>query len=181
MKGAVMDEFQLVSGCLQNDRGCQKALYERFAPKMLAVCMRYSASKSEAEDVMMEGFFKVFTSLKNFSFQSSLEVWVRSVMVHCAINNYNKNKRVWFTETIDNLSESDEPLIWSPLPDSISTSEVMTAIQKMPSYLQVVLNMVAFDGYSYDEVSLMLGISQVTVRTRFFRAKKWLQNYICDL
>ena len=93
MKNALTDDLDLIKGCLANDRNSQRILYNKYAPKMLAVCMRYSTSKDEAEDVMIEGFMKVFTSLESFAYKSSLEVWIRSIMTHCAINSYRKNQK----------------------------------------------------------------------------------------
>lgn len=178
MKNALTDDLDLIKGCLANDRNSQRILYNKYAPKMLAVCMRYSTSKDEAEDVMIEGFMKVFTSLESFAYKSSLEVWIRSIMTHCAINSYRKNQKFRFAETIEEMAEEPDAQAWNSIPDSISEKEILLAIQKMPPYLQAVLNLIAFDGYSYEEVSQELEISQVTVRTRLFRAKKWLLDYI---
>lgn len=178
MKNTLTDDLNLIKGCLDNDRKSQYNLYNKYAPKMLAVCMCYSTSKEEAEDIMIEGFTKVFTSLESFTHRSSLEVWIRSIMTHCAINNYRKNKKFRFTESIEEMVEEPDVQAWNSIPDSISEKEILLAIQKMPPKLQVVLNLIAFDGYSYEEVSQELEISQVAVRTRLFRAKKWLLDYI---
>lgn len=178
MKNALTDDKDLIKGCLANDRNSQRSLYDKYAPKMLAVCMRYSATKDEAEDIMIEGFMKVFTSLETFGYKSSLEVWIRSIMTHCAINSYRKNLKFKYAEPIEDLAEESNMPMWSSIPDTISEKEILSAIQQMPPHLQAVLNLIAFDGYSYEEVSQALEISQVTVRTRLCRAKKWLNDYI---
>lgn len=178
MKNTLTDDLDLIKGCLNNDRNSQQSLYDKYAPKMLSICMCYSTSKDEAEDIMIEGFMKVFTSLESFTHKSSLEVWIRSIMTHCAINNYKKNKKFRFTEPIEDMVEEPDAQALNSIPDSISEKEILFAIQKMPPKLQVVLNLIAFDGYSYEKVSQELEIPQVTVRSRLCRAKKWLLDYI---
>lgn len=172
------DDDIIIEGCLKNNRNCQHLLYDKYATRMLAVCMRFSTNKTEAEDLMIEGFMIVFTNLSSFRHQSSLASWIRAIMVNHAISYYRKNEKFWNMESIDEnpIELYDKSL--DNIPTSISEKEIMQSIQEMPPTLRYTLNLIAFEGMNYKEVANQLNITETTVRSRFSKAKAWLSQRI---
>ena len=97
----------LWEGCLRNDRKQQEMLYKILAPKMLAVCMRYAKDKDEAQDILQEGFIKMFKNMNNYRGEGSLEGWIRRIMVHSAISRYRKAKTMIL---VDDFAEQNIPV-----------------------------------------------------------------------
>src|SRR5215468_11552466 len=94
-----MTEDLIIAGCLNGNPIAQRELYNRYSPKMLSVCYRYAKSREDAEDMLQEGFIKVFTQIKQFQNRGALEGWIRKIVVHTCINNLKKNKK--FSESVD--------------------------------------------------------------------------------
>lgn len=170
------DDKLLVEGCLKNDRNSQKKLYEKYAPSMLGVCMRYVNCKDEAEDIMVEGFMKVFLNLEFYKGESSLAYWIKKVMVNNAISYYRKNSKHYKTLSIDDMEYKEVEDASGNIETNISQKELLQIIQEMPEYMRMVLNLRAFEGYTYDQIAEILEINEVTCRTRFCKAKKWLEE-----
>src|SRR5664279_3140689 len=96
---STMTEEAILKGCLRNDAVAQKELYNRYSPKMLAVCYRFAHNREDAEDMLQEGFIKIFSQIHTFQSKGAFEGWVRRIMVHTCINHLKKNKR--FNESVD--------------------------------------------------------------------------------
>lgn len=142
---------------------------------MLGICMRYAQCKDEAEDILIEGFMNVYIRLESYRGESSLEYWIRRVIINTAISHYRRNAKHYYHLSIDEHPEY-EVEDYSSLETSYSQKELLKIIQEMPEYLRVVLNLRAFEACGYDEIALQLGISEITSRTRFSKAKKWLEE-----
>ena len=170
------DDKILVEGCLKNQRNSQKKLYEKYAPIMLGICMRYVNCKDEAEDVMIEGFMKVFLSLDSYKEECSLFYWIKKVMVNNAISYYRKNSKHYQSVSINEVEGYDVVDTFNDMETNISQRELLGIIQRMPEFLRIVMNLRAFEGYSYNQISEILDISEVTCRTRFCKAKQWLEE-----
>lgn len=166
-----MSEQELIRGCLRGSAQCQRRLYEQFAGKMYAVCLRYARSTSDAADILQEGFVKVFTKLDQFQFQGSFEGWVRRIMVNTALRAYQRQR-------FDHESSGYEHLPESPVdPDAISNlseAELLRLISRLPDGYRVVFNLVAIEGYSHAEVAEMLNIQESTSRSQLTKARRWL-------
>lgn len=166
-----MSEQDIIQGCLRGSAQCQRALYERFAGKMYAVCLRYARSSADAADILQEGFLKVFSKLDQFQFQGSFEGWIRRIMVNTALRTYQKQR-------FDNESSGYERLPEAPVdPDAIATlseAELMNLIKQLPEGYRVVFNLVAIEGYSHAEVAEALGIQESTSRSQLTKARRWL-------
>ncbi len=173
-----MTEEDLIKGCLKEDRECQKELYQRFSGKMMAVCLRYAGNRMEAEDILQEGFIKVFDHIGKFKREGSLEGWIRRIMVNTSINKIRSNK-VRFEEL---GNESDEFLHHDKnIIDKMSEKDILNLVSQMPSGYRYVFNMYAIEGLSHKEIAANLGIEEASSRSQYAKAKKYLQQQLIKL
>lgn len=173
-----MKEEDLIIGCVREDKNCQKELYKRFAGKMMVVCLRYANNRMEAEDMLQDGFIKIFDNIGKFKMEGSLEGWVRRIMVNTAINKIRANK-VRFEEISDDkesFQDQDKNVI-----DRMSEQDILNLINKMPQGYRYVFNMYAIEGFSHKEIATSLGIEEASSRSQYAKAKKYLQNQIIQL
>jgi len=171
------NEREIIDGCLNKDRTCQKRLYERFAPKMLGVCMRYSKDKAEAEDMLQEGFIKIFSDLTKYRAEGSLEGWIRRVVVFTAINFFKKRIRT-FKETLD--YNGVEVFIDEDIIEKLAAKDILALVQKLAPGYKTIFNMYAIDGYSHKEISEILGIAIGTSKSQYLRAKQQMQKMLAE-
>lgn len=171
-----MDERQLVKNCVKGKPEAQRALYERFAKTMLGVCYRYTKSIDDAEDVLQDGFVKVFLNIHQFKLEGELGAWIRRIMVNTALNFLKSNKRyrgeMVFTDNLLHPVTNDNPAIL------LDAKELAELIRQLPQGYQAVFNMHAVEGYSHVEIGEMLGISDGTSRSQYSRARSLLISWI---
>lgn len=172
------EEARMIERCLKRDRKAQRELYERFAPKMLALCQRYTGSRDEAQDVMQDGFVTVFSQLDRFRGQGSFEGWIRRIFVTTALMYLRRH---------DVLDNSEDITVTHFSPDTGSDTlgqlgykELMRLVSTLPPGARVVFNMFAIEGYSHKEISEMTGISEISSRSQLNRARQWLQKKITE-
>lgn len=171
------DEFQLIEKCKEGDRHAQKAVYERYAPAMLAVCVRYVADRESAKDVLQDGFIKVFTSIRSYSGEGSFGAWVRRIFVTTSLEHLRKNRKWNSNELIDNYIE----LVQTEYEDvlsQISANELIKHIGALPERYRVIFNLFAVEGYAHAEIAEILNINENSSRSEFSRARKMLQKSI---
>lgn len=163
------DEKELIANCIKGKRESQKELYTMFAPKMLGVCYRYATTFNSAEDILQEGFIKVFKNLSKFKGQGSFEGWVRRIMVNTALDIIKKYNNYKNEMDIDDYSDKiDVP---EDALDRLYSEDIVEAIRELPPGYKVVLNLYAVEGYSHKEIGEMLDITESTSRSQFSRAK----------
>ncbi len=170
-----MTEHELLEGCIREDQKSQRILWEKYASKLLSVSLRYCKSREDAEDVLMESFVKIFDNLKRFRGDSSLETWMRRVVVNTSINKLRATK---MTETID--SESRQYGFNDMSFDKLSTNELLGLLEKLPLGYRTVFNMFAIEGFSHREIANSLGIDEGTSRSQLAKARKALQDMITN-
>lgn len=170
-----LTERELVRGCLDNDPRCQELLYARYARRMYAVCLRYARHQLEAQDLMQEGFIRVFDKLKGFRMDGSLEGWVRRIMVHTAINHYRR--KAFQMERFGLEHVPDEPVA-STAVDHLGEQELLAMVSALPDGYRVVFNMYAIEGYDHAEIASMLGCGESTSRSQLAKARRMLQSMI---
>lgn len=171
-----MTEEALIKGCLNSDATAQRELYNKYSPKMLAVCYRFSHSREDAEDMLQEGFIKVFLQMHTFENRGSFEGWIRRIVVHTCINILKKNKR--FNESVDIIHATGVQIREESVPAIIQAKQVVECIRMLPIGYRTVLNLYAIEGYSHREIANMLGIEESTSRSQFTRAKAMLENIL---
>jgi len=171
-----MTEEALLQGCVQNKPAAQKALYEKFSAKMLAACYRYAHNREDAEDMLQEGFIKVFTQIHTFENRGSLEGWIRRIIIHTCINNLKKNKK--FNESVDIIHATTAQVREESIPSIIQAKQVVECIRLLPIGYRTVLNLYAVEGYSHREIGTMLDIEESTSRSQYTRAKAMLEDIL---
>ncbi|SDT61844.1 RNA polymerase sigma-70 factor, ECF subfamily [Mucilaginibacter mallensis] len=165
-------------GCLRNERKYQELLYKVLSPKMMAVCMRYAKDKDEAQDIMQEGFIKIFKNLGSYRNEGSLEGWIRHIMVNTAITRYRKAKSMVL---VDDFGENDTLSGSAYNNNTLETADLMNLIQQLPDSYRSVFNMYAIEGYSHQEIGNSLGISELLSRTTLCRARGLLKTRLTKL
>jgi len=177
-----MDHQKLVRDCLKGKLQAQKQLYEEFARHMLGVCYRYTRSIRDAEDVLQEGFVKVFNKLHQYKQEGELGAWIRRIMVNTALNFLKRNRKyqdeMFFTNDYLHPVSDEDPSI------RLESKELAHLIRQLPPGYQVIFNLHAVEGFSHVEIGELLGISDGTSRSQYSRARNllitWIQNYSLD-
>lgn len=144
---------------------------------LFGVCMRYTRSRAEAEDMLSEGFYRILKDLKQFSVASNLKAWMRKVMINSCLMHIRKHRKMQFSELTDNHIESFAPTDLSLL-NSDRAKAIIGLIRQLPTSHQTVFNLKAIDGYSFKEISKMLDINEATLRSHFLRARTKLQHLL---
>ncbi len=168
----------LIKKCIEWDRSAQNRLYDLFASKMFAVCLRYARNREEAEDILHEGFMKVFKNIAKFRNEGSLEGWIRKIMYNTAIHKFRQRKETENTVSIDhnnlNLSDYSANETFS----QIGTKELIKMIQKLPPRYQMVFNLYVFEGLKHREIAEKLGVTEGTSKSNLSDARTILQREI---
>jgi len=170
-----LTERELVRGCLDEDRRCQELLYARYARRMYAVCIRYARHQLEAQDLMQEGFIRVFDKLKTFRMDGSLEGWVRRIMVHTAINHYRRKAFQMERFGLEHVPEEGVP---STAVDQLGEQELLAMVSSLPDGYRMVFNLYAIEGFDHAEIAGMLGCGESTSRSQLAKARRMLQGMI---
>jgi RNA polymerase sigma factor (sigma-70 family) len=171
-----MTEEAILSGCLQNDAGAQRELYTRYSPKMLSVCYRFAHNREDAEDMLQEGFIKVFSQVHTFQNKGAFEGWVRRIMVHTCINHLKKNKK--FNESVDIIYATGVQVREESVPAIVQAKQIVECIRLLPLGYRTVLNLYAIEGYTHKEISVMLDVEESTSRSQYTRAKQMLEDIL---
>lgn len=169
-----IDERTLVQNCMRGQSAAQQELYQRFSYKMMGVCLRYARNTDDAQDLLQDGFIKVFSKLGQFSFEGSLEGWIRRIMVNTAINYLKRNRQLFAHVPVEERSE------FIPQPANndhqLVHTDVMRIIFDLPLQYRTVLNLYAIEGYSHKEVAEILAQNESTCRSQYSRARALLQR-----
>ena len=169
-------DLKLIESCIKGDRAAQKALYDRLAPRMFPLCIRYVNDRVLAEDVLQDGFVTLFTHLKNFKGDGSFEGWARRIFVTTALMSLRKKDALKMSEDLEAARGLKTET--SSQVQNIGYKELMELIMTLPPGFRTVFNMYAIEGYSHKEIADMLGITETTSRTQLSRARIWLQEKI---
>jgi RNA polymerase sigma factor (sigma-70 family) len=171
-----MTEQELVQGCIDNNRLCQRKLYELYAGKMLVVCHRYAHTTAEAEDILQEAFMKIFEKMYTFRQESPLAAWIKRIVINMALNHI-RSQHIWEgSDTLEQMSDY-YPSEVQHLAD-FHFQELIGMIRTLPQGCQAVFNLYAIEGYQHNEIAKLLGISEGTSKSQYSRAKMLLQQMI---
>ncbi len=173
-----MTDEELIKKCLEGSQMAQKALFDKFSRKMMAVCTRYAASRDLAEDWLQDGFIKVFSNLEKFKSEGSFEGWVRRTMVNTCLDHIRKMKADFADVDISEaeyLSVDAEKSL-----GKLRAEEMMKLIEGLPSGYRTVFNLYVIEGYSHKEIAEELGVTESTSKTQFKKARTQLMELIVD-
>jgi RNA polymerase sigma-70 factor (ECF subfamily) len=171
-----MTEEAILKGCLQNDPTAQRELYNRYSPKMLSVCYRFAHNREDAEDMLQEGFIKIFSQMHTFGNRGAFEGWIRRIIVHTCINILKKNKK--FNESVDIIHATGAVVREESVPSIVQAKQIVECIRMLPIGYRTVLNLYALEGYSHREIGTMLDIEESTSRSQYTRAKAMLEEIL---
>ena len=171
----IPSESDLINGCIEGNPEMQRLLYDRYSSKMYGVCLRYAQNTEDANDVMQEGFIKVYRSLPKFRSEGSFEGWIRRIFINTSIEHYRKKVKLYnVTEAQENTIEDNE----LDALDSLATKDILGIVNELsPGYKQV-FNMHVVEGYSHKEIAQVLGITEGTSKSQLARAKGVLKKII---
>lgn len=175
-----MTEEELVRGCVEGKPLFQQALYKKYAATMKGVCLRYSDKLEEAEDILQDGFIKVFMNLKSFRLDGSLEGWIRRIMVNTALNHYRANQKSAFHANIDEIGEV-VPDVRIDNYEKLNMKVLLKMIEELPTGYRIVFNMFEIEGYSHKEIADFLNVSINTSKSQLLKARRALQIKIAEL
>jgi RNA polymerase sigma factor (sigma-70 family) len=174
-RNQIFSESDIINGCKEGDRRMQEEMYRRFSPRMYAVCLRYAGNAEEAEDILQEGFIKIFKKLDSFRGDGSFEGWVRRVFVNTAIEHFRRKRYLQpVTEKEENTIEGKS---LSAL-DGLAEKDILALIKELSPGYRTVFNMYVVEGYTHKEIGDMLGISEGTSKSQLSRAKVILQDMV---
>jgi RNA polymerase sigma factor (sigma-70 family) len=174
----LMSDEELIQGCIKGKDAFQYELYKRYSPKMFGVCLRYCASREEAEDVLQDGFIKVFKKIDSFRFTGSFEGWIRRIMVHTAIRNKYITLRAHEVNTLEGV---EHPALDEKVTSKLMMMDLMKLVNELPQGYKIVFNLFAVEGYSHKEIAEMLEIQEATSRSQYLRARQFLREKLDKL
>jgi len=169
------DLYQLITGCVKQDRKCQKMLYKAFYGFAMGICLRYAGNRDEAAEVMNQGFFKVFTHIERFDRSRPFKAWLGRIMMNASIDHYRANLKMAYTDDLDaaeNVSDNEMA------DQKLNYDELLALVQKLPQAYRTVFNLFAIEGYGHDEIGEMLGISPGTSKSNLHKARQKLKQMI---
>ena len=168
---------QLLAGCLRGESAAQTAFYGRFAPELFGVCLRYAHSRADAQDILQEGFIRVFERLGQYQGNGALEGWLKRVLVTTAVNHYHAELRYWqrnveLTDAAHVTADGNDAL------GQLSAAELLALISQLPTGYRLVLNLYCVEGYSHAEIGEQLGIDERTSSSQLHKARRQLQALV---
>lgn len=174
-----MTEDELIKACIENNNRAQKSLFDEFSPRLLGVCLRYAQDRDEAQDMLQDGFIKIFQKLKAYSGTGSFAGWMHRTMVNTCLDFIRKNSKYKYSVEIEKaeyLVHDNETAL-----SNIRTKELLELIQQLPEGYRVVFNMFAIEGYGHKEIAKELNITENTSKSQFRKARLKLQKAIIEL
>ena len=177
---SMKSEKEILAGCVRGKQSAQWELYNRYSRLLLAICNRYAKSMDEAEDILQEGFVKIFLNIKEFKGDGPLMAWMRRIMINTAITYYHKMMKHRYHDDVDEVSESKfEDNDWGEA--EFTKEELFGVIQQMPDGYRHVFNLYAMEGYKHREIAEILKIDENTSKSQYSRARRWLQERLIKL
>ncbi|AHW61124.1 RNA polymerase sigma-70 factor, ECF subfamily [Draconibacterium orientale] len=167
---------KLISKSVNGNTKARKALYQQIAPMMLSVSNRYANNTNDAEDIFQESVLLFFEKLHQLNDAEKVGGWAKQIVIHEAIKNYKKKRKLTFTE--DTLNTENVYVEDSELYNKINIDELLSTIQQLPEKMRMVLNLYAIEGYKHDEIADMLGISVGTSKSNLHDARARLKKHI---
>lgn len=176
----MMEGQQLIDECKKGNRLAQKELYDKYARKMMGVCLRYVSDRETARDLLQDGFVKVFTSLDTYTGSGVFDAWIRKIFVNGALEYLRRGDVLREASDWDSIAEPVESFSVSAVSE-LSAAELMKLVQELPAGFRAVFNLFAIEGYSHREIAEMMNITESTSRSQYTRARQLLQKRVKEL
>lgn len=176
----MMEGQQLIDECKKGNRLAQKELYDKYARKMMGVCLRYVSDRETARDLLQDGFVKVFTSLDTYTGSGVFDAWIRKIFVNGALEYLRRGDVLREASDWDSIAEPVESFSVSAVSE-LSAAELMKLVQELPAGFRTVFNLFAIEGYSHREIAEMMNITESTSRSQYTRARQLLQKRVKEL
>jgi RNA polymerase sigma factor (sigma-70 family) len=171
----ILTEKELISRCQQQDRVAQKWLYDRYSAKMFSVCRRYVPRREDAEDVLIEAFFKIFENMNAFRFMGSFEGWMRRIVVNEALMFLRKNRLLTVEPDASELNTL-EMSVQIGVEQQMAAQEILKLLEKLPTGYRTIFNLYVIEGFKHQEIADMLNISINTSKSQLILAKERLRK-----
>lgn len=168
----------IIEDCKKGKTNAQAAIYKMFASKMLALCLRYSENKQEAEDNLQDGFIKIFKVIKSYKYRGSFEGWIRKIFITVCLKKYKKTIKIY---PIEDIEIPDDGWINNNTIQSLSQEKLFKLINDLPKKYRLVFNMYVLDSYSHEDIGNILSITIGTSKSNLSRAKKLLRDKITQI
>jgi len=179
----MITDDHIVEGCLAGKRKAYSLLYRKYAPVMLGLCLRYGKNLQDAEDILQEGFIKVFRNITGFRREGSFEGWIRKIMIRSAIDHYHKELRHAYHEALDDNTEVPDEYAddISDTDFEVTPEQLIGMIQELPEGYRIVFSLYVMENYSHKEIAGELNISENTSKTQLLKARRMLRNRLIVL
>jgi RNA polymerase sigma-70 factor (ECF subfamily) len=171
-----MSNEEIIAACRKGDARAQKLLFNKFGPKLYAVCNRYSRSEEAAQDMLQDGFVKIFEKLVSYKGEGSFEGWMRRIMVNTCLDEIRRSKKHLNNVDIDDYSYSLSN--YETVLDELAAQDLLKILQVLPVGYRTVFNLYVIEGYSHKEIAEELEITVSTSKSQFSRAKAILRDII---
>ena len=172
-------DLKLIESCIKGDRAAQKVIYDRLAPRMFPLCIRYVGDRELAEDILQDGFVTLFTHLSDYKGDGSFEGWARKIFVTTALMELRRKDALKMSDDLEVVRGMKTEITGQI--QNIGYKDLIKVITQLPPGFRTVFNMYAIEGYSHKEIGEILGISETTSRTQLSRARTWLQNKLKEI
>lgn len=170
-------EEQLIAACQRRDRKAQKLLFDRYSPKMYGICKRYIRDLQEAEDVLVDGMFRVLTKIDDFRGEGSFEGWIRRIIVNQSLMFLRKRNELKYAKEIDNI----EVVSQTNVEDELAAQDILDLLSQLPTGYRTIFNLYVVEGYKHREIAEQLGISINTSKSQLILAKKRMRDLVQKL
>ena len=166
----MLDDKQIIDGCCRKDKKAQKALFDRFAKVLLGICMRYAGRRDEAEDILQDGFVKIYGNIRDYAGTGSFINWMKKIMINTAITHYHRNLKHHYQQDIEDIRETDiEGYEFEAA--EFNREELFGVINELPEGYRMVFNLYALEGYKHKEIAELLEIDINTSKSQYSRAR----------
>ena len=175
------DIDKIVAQCQKGVRQAQKQLYEEFAPRLFTVCIRYCKNHTEAEDLLHEGFIKIFEKIEQYRGDGTVFAWLRKIMVNTVLDELRKKREIFYIDDTDIIiknyaDEENEEAGEEDEFGEVDINQVFDLVKQMPERYKLVFNLYIVENYSHEKIASKLGISTGTSKSNLSRARKWLKD-----
>ncbi len=171
-----MEEIKnIIKECASGNVRAQETLYRMLAPKMFGVCLRYAKDRTEAEDNLQEGFIRVFTHIKKFRYEGSLEGWVRRIMVNVSLEKFRKQ---YVMHPVEDIQSYETPRVHDEIIGKMTVDELIELIRELPPRYRMVFNLYVIEGMNHKEIGSEMGITEGTSKSNLARARDILKRRI---